>query len=125
MNTKRVNEWILPAKNALETLGIAKDGKVDKTFRGQISSFGAAVVMGSFRSAVAFFAEQGGASVARENLIKAMYLVITGEEKEPKDILRVVCETKENELKELKEKFIDASVALKLAMNFFELIKGE
>ena len=54
MNKKQVNDWILPAQKAIIECGIAENGKVDSAFRGQISSFGAAVVMGSLKSAVAF-----------------------------------------------------------------------
>ena len=78
MNKKRVNDWIAPACKALEDVGIAVGGKIDPKFRGQISSFGAAVVMGSLRSAVAFFAQQGGAQVRRDLLLSAMYHIITG-----------------------------------------------
>lgn len=120
MNKKRVNDWLLPAKKALEDTGIAKDGKIEKTFRGQISSFGAAVVMGSLPAAVAFFSEKGSSSVERQKLIKAMYLI--SEKKMPEDakeVLQYVCE---NNSSDLKEKFTDASIALKLAMNFFDLV---
>ena len=118
MNKKRVNGWIIVAKEALIKAGIVQDGKINKSFRGQISSFGAATVMGSLKSAIAFFIEQGGAAVAREKLVQAMYYIISREKKEPKKILEIVCMS---ESKELKEKFIDAAIALKLAMNFFEL----
>lgn len=119
MNKKRVEGWILTAKEALEICKIAKDGKIDKNFRGQISSFGAAVVMGSLKSAVAFFSEKGGAEVERSRLISAMYYCISGEKSAPKDVLEIVCNGDE---KELKEQFIDASIALKLAMNFYNLV---
>ena len=124
MNKKRVNEWILPAKNALIKFGIATENgaKVAKTFRGHISSFGAAVVMGSFKAAVAFFVEQGGSSVEREKLIKAMYFVISEKTENAENILEIVCKKQGDELNEFKNQFIDASIALKLAMNFFELV---
>ena len=80
MNKRRVDEWIAPAMLALEKAGIAENGKVDSKFRGQISTFGAAAVMGSLKAAAAFFAKQGGAAVPRERLLSAMYYVITGEE---------------------------------------------
>ena len=47
MNKKQVNEWIPSAKKAVEEYGIAKNGMVDNKFRGYISSFGAAVILGS------------------------------------------------------------------------------
>jgi CRISPR-associated protein Cmr5 len=118
MNKKRVDGWILKAKEAIEVTKIAKDGEVNKSFRGQISSFGAALVMGSFKSAVSFFTEQGGASVERQKLIQAMYYIIFENLEDPKKILEYVCN---NNTKELKEQFIDASIAIKLALNFFDL----
>ncbi len=120
MNKKRVNEWLLPARTALEETKIAINGKIDKTFRGQISSFGAAIIMGSLPAAVAFFAEQGGSSVERQKLIQAMYYCIAGEIRTPEEILEFVCNNNHNEI---REKFTDASIALKLAMNFFDLDK--
>ena len=119
MNKNRVNNRILLAKEAIVKCGISEDGKtVNKTFRGQISSFGAAVVMGSLQSAVAFFADKGGASVQRDKLIEALYFIINnGEKKSAAEVFSWVCESKED----LKEQFEDASIALKLALNFFEL----
>lgn len=123
MNKKRVDGWILTAKEAIEVAKIAENGEVNKSFRGQISSFGASLVMGSFKSAVAFFTEQGGASVERQKLLVAMYFIISdGEVKEPKYVFDYACK---NDTKELKEQFIDASIAIKLALNFFDLREGK
>ena len=129
MNKKRVNEWILPAREAIIQCKITEDGKsLLKTFRGQISAFGAAVVMGSLKSAVAFFTEQGGSSVPREKLIVAMYYIInekayeipgkTEDQIKAKEVFEWVCTSSDSDI---KEKFIDASIALKLALNFFDL----
>ena len=123
MNKKQVNDWIKPAKEAIVECGIAANGKVDSSFRGQISSFGAAVVMGSLKSAVAFFANNGSAQVERSKLIKAIYYIISnGEKKEPKDIFEFICK---NDNRQTKEQFINASIAIKLALNLFDLGKGE
>ncbi len=119
MNKKRVDDNILCAKKALEECGIAKDGKVEKAYRGQISTFGAAVVMGSLKAAVAFFAEKGSAEVDRPKLLEAMYYVIKKEKVSAKNVLDFVCS---NDEKTLKEEFVDASVAIKLAMNFYDLV---
>ena len=120
MNKKRVNEWILPARQAIIDNGIPENDVIDKTFRGQIATFGAAVVMGSLKSAIAFFAEQNKSSVDRPKLIKAMYQIITDEEAETtQEIFQYVCD---NYSYELVEKFTDASIALKLAFNFFLLV---
>ena len=119
MNKNRVNNWLLLAREAIVECGISEDEKtVNKTFRGQISSFGAAVVMGSLKSAVAFFADKGGASVQRDKLIEALYFIINnGDKKSAVEVFSWVCESKVN----LKEQFEDASIALKLALNFFDL----
>lgn len=123
MNKKTVNSYIPKAKQALEQFKIAEGGKISKNFRGQISSFGAAVVMGSLPAAVAFFADQGSAEVDRSKLVSAMYYCVKEEEKTPAEVLEYVCK---NNTAQTREDFINASIALKLAMNFFVLIqKGD
>ena len=123
MNKKRVDNWILKAKEAIEVLGISNEGKVDKAYRGQISSFGAAIVMGSFKSAIAFFSTKGECKVDRPKLIQAAYYVLSDRKiKDPKIILEDVCKLNATELMNIKNDFIDASVAVKLALNFFELV---
>lgn len=121
MNKKRVNELLLKAKEALVECEICdKSGKIDHAFRGQISTFGASVVMGSLPAAVAFFCEQGGASVERNKLMQAIYFCLYGEKITPREVLQFVCD---HNSYDLKEKITDAAVAIKLAMNFFELVK--
>ena len=124
MNKKRVNEWIPVAKEALKKADIAKNGKIDSTYRSQISSFGAFVTLGSLKSAVAFFSKKGNATTERPQLLSAMFYVATGEWSNPETngVFNFVCE---NACYELQERFLDASVALKLAMNFFELTREE
>lgn len=124
MNKKRVNDWILIAKQAIVDNEIPENDVIDKTYRGQIATFGAAVVMGSLKSAIAFFSEQNKSSVDRPKLIQAMYQIICeGKNKQTptKDIFQYVCDNYKNEF-ELVEKFTDASIALKLAFNFFHLV---
>lgn len=125
MNKARVNSWLIPAKEALEHkgYGVVSEGTIPASFRGYIAKFGAAVVMGSLPTAVAFFSEQGGAEKDRSKLLQQMWYVINHEdvdlrEKKPKEIMEYVCK---NDSNDLKEKFADASVAIKLAMNFFIL----
>lgn len=118
MNKKRINDWLPKAKESLEKAGIVNGGKIIDTFRSQISSFGAAVIMGSLPAAVAFFARQGESKVERPKLLKAMYYLITDKEDADCDeILEYVCNNNRNDLKEM---FTDASISLKLAMNFYE-----
>ena len=86
-------------------------------------SFGAAVVMGSLKSAVAFFADDGSANVKRSKLISAIYYIISqGKIAEPKIVFDYICQ---HDNRQTKDQFINASIAIKLAMNFFDIGKGE
>ena len=80
----------------------------------------AAVTMGSIKSAVAFFSQQGKAVADRPKLLQAMYFIISnGEILTPDEIFKWLCSQDQSEV---REKFINASVALKLAMNFYKLL---
>lgn len=122
MNKQRVNDWISPAAEALVKVGIVNKGKIDPTFRGQISTFGAAVTMGSLKAAAAFFSQQGNARVPRELLLKAMCYIITGELKNPDTVFAYICA---HDDMNTRDQFIDAAIALKLAMNLYDLGRGE
>jgi ribosomal protein S3 len=62
---------------------------------------------------------KGGSEVDRPKLLEAMYYVIKNEKISAKKVLDYVCLSCE---KALKEEFVDASVAIKLAMNFHDLV---
>lgn len=124
MNKRVVDSWLSIAYNAIEKCGISemKDGVkcIQRTYRSQISNFGAAVTMGSIKSAVAFFSQQGKAVAYRPKLLQAMYFIISnGEILTPDEIFKWLCSQNQSEV---REKFINASVALKLAMNFYKLL---
>lgn len=140
MNKKKIDGYIPKAYEALTEFKIAEEVKpkstdetreekteikINKTFRGCISSFGAAIVMGSLCSAIAFNSQQKSASVEREKLMKAIYYIITDAAKEDKDnikndtLLKFVLENKNREA-EIKEKVYNAAIALKLAMNMYD-----
>ena len=128
MNKRKVEQLLPKAIEALnhEPSKIKKtDGKdiyIEKGFRGQISSFGAAVTMGSFRAAVAFFGNNGESDVERSELICIMYYMVKGEWLSAKEIVSKITSIRDNaELMQMKEDFINASVALKLALNAFDL----
>ncbi len=127
MNKKRVDSLINPAIKVLKNLKIAdENGKIDSTFRAQISAFGASVIMGSFKSAVAFYAKQGNSDVDRALLLRAMHCLVSGCENtnvSGEDIFNQIC-APEADLAQIQEDYINASIALKLAMNFFDLDKG-
>lgn len=59
MNKAIINDEVVIAYDVLKDSEIVENGKIKKTWRGQISTFGAAVTMGSLIPAVAFFSEPG------------------------------------------------------------------
>lgn len=136
-NKNRTDSYIPDAIKALEACGIAKDGKIDSSYRGQISSFGAAVTIGSFKQAVAFFAQDaknGDSKINRSDLILAIdYVINPGkytEEKitNKKDKINVIKEDilkmkDPAALKALENRYLDAAVALKVAMGVYDMGK--
>lgn len=130
MNKRKVDKWLNVALDALNDTQnckiCSKDGKIEEGFRSQISAFGAAVTMGSFKAAVAFFSDEKKAAVSRSELIRAMYYIIHGEWKDEKAILKeILAITDRNRHKNIQNDFIQASIALKLAMNAFELVPAK
>lgn len=136
MNKKKVDSYLKNAVAVLEKTKIVEEKKIEKGYRRQISTFGASVTMGSILSAVACFSEQGKANVNRSKLMAAIYLLLKNEELEEDYVW-----TKEDDKKysnllfeyvkkkypdnvvTVKEEILEAAVALKLAMNLYELKK--
>ena len=128
MNKREVDKKIPDAYKVLNDVKIVKDkdekgividGKIKRGWRGQIASFGAAVAMGSLLSAVSFFSSQGSAELPRELLIKALESLIK------KDNLHeyIMDSMKEKPSHEhiVKEEIMNATIALKLAMNLYDM----
>ena len=117
MNRAEIDRLLPDAYELIKANGIAsEDGKVQKTWRGQIASFGAAVSMGSLLSAVAFFSDQGRAIVEREKLLNVIYDLIKPQES---NLYEYVKANRESLL--VKEKVINAAIAVKLALNLYVL----
>ena len=122
MNKNTVNEWITPAYKALEKYGIAVNGKIKKTFRGQISTFGAAISTGSLRAAVAFFSDAGSATVRRDKLMEAILDILKEQKIADSSYVNLYQYVDQNEL-EAKDPILNATIALKLAMNLYCLVE--
>lgn len=132
MNKKIIDDLIPRAYKALEEFGVAARNKktnaleIDKTFRGYISSFGAAVAMGSLKAAVAFYSQQNKAMKDRDTLIKIIYALITGSRSDEitQTSLFEYIEDKISKGKEseVKEEIYNAAIAVKLAMNLYKLV---
>ena len=124
MDQKAIDSLVEPAYEILNEVGIAKGGKVSKSYRAQISTFGSAIINGTLLSAVSFFSTQEGASVDRSKLMEAIKLIINKDNKDDKETLFEY--VKKNtpdvgENRQLKAKIMYAAIALKLAMNLYQL----
>ena len=124
MNKTIVDSEIKSAYEAIKECKISEDGKsVEKTFRGQISSFGAAVTMGSLTSAIAFFADNGGASVERSKLLDAIVYVLKDARNKKLENAKELFDYANTNKREAKEEILNAALAIKLALNLYTLEK--
>jgi CRISPR-associated protein Cmr5 len=135
MNKRVVDAWIPVAYQAISRTKIANEkDEVEKSFRGQISTLGASIEMGSLLSAVAFFSAQGSSTIERQKLVKAIYFVIMNSELSPAQLAgdekiadtalyKYVCQNADNiqDYRKAKEKVLNAAIAIKLALNLFKL----
>lgn len=127
MNKKEVDR-MLPKAYTVINETIAENGRVESGFRGQISTFGAAITMGSLLSTVSFFSEQAGGAVDRAQITKAICQIIgetTNDQVDLFDFLKgeIYPAGHYSWEKEqyYKEKVVNAVIALKLALNLFDI----
>ena len=131
MNKRKVEEYLPRALEGLANpkCNIRKKDKndkflnqIEKNFRGQISSFGAAVTMGSFKAAVAFFGQKGSAEVDRSELLRLINYVVNNDWETADKIVTNILGLADSDVPGVQEQYLNASVAIKLAMNAFELV---
>lgn len=118
---KRVEQYIPDAINILVDVGIAENGKVNNKFHGYFSSFGASIVLSGIKPALAFYSNKKDEE--RVKILKAIYKLITGNDELSATALLNYFIENENNDPLLKQKIMDAAVALKLAVRTYELIK--
>lgn len=127
MNKRLVNELLPDAVAVLKTTGVADgENQIDKNFRGQISSFGAAVATGSLLAAAAFFNEQGNAKSDRSKLMDAINTLLLEhhlikESEKGKTLFDTIRSIPKWQQPRLKDHVLSCAVALKLAMNLYTL----
>lgn len=121
MNKKVIDNEIEIAYDAILNRIANEKGQVQKTFRGQITSFGASIIMGTLLSAIAFFSDSEKSSVDRKLLLQAIHDILKeqGKTKPEEESLFEYAKAHGNEG---KEEILNAAIALKLAMNLFELV---
>lgn len=127
MNKIAIDRNLPYAYKAIIDAEISEDGKVNKSYRGQISTLGAAITMGSIKSAICFFSEKANnnSDVDPSKLLKAISYVLknsedTRERYKKVDDFKVYILNSDLDIEALKEDIINAAIAIKLAMNLFE-----
>lgn len=128
MNKNKINQEMQLAYEALAETGIAnKKGEIEKNFRGQISSFGAAITMGSLLAAIAFFSKDANAEVSRSKLLDAVLYVLKKQgtvKEETAGLFDYAQEYVEQGMEAVcREEIINAAIAIKLAMNLYTLVE--
>ena len=126
MNKAKIDRLLPLAYQAITDTGIReKDGSVQKTFRGQVSTFGASVSMGSLLAAIAFFSDKGGADVDRRKILDAIFHVLSSDAAIPGGNESLYSWAKKEVAAgreaACKDDIIHAAIAVKLAMNLFPL----
>lgn len=126
MNKKEVERFIPIAYHVLKNNErICTNNQIPKGLQSSIASFGASIAMGNLLSAVTFFSKQGQAAQPRDELMKIIFDIIKEDRKETikqtTTLFEYICENIDQEIL-IKEKVIDAAIAVKLSMNLFDLI---
>lgn len=129
MNKNKIDALIPNAYLVLNDVGIVEDGKkIDKAWQGQIASFGASIAQGSLLAAVSFFSAKSEKTKVddRSKLTVAMFKLLDDTDKNGSNSLFEYVEKKKKAGKEheAKENILNIAIALKLAMNLYELGRG-
>lgn len=123
MAKNRINRYLSIAYDAVKNSELIKDGKLKEGYKAQITSFGAAVSMGSLLSAIAFFSDKGSSGVERQELMKLIYYIIRkdeGIEDKYDEIKKYALFEYAKDNGNVKQEVLDAAIAIKLTLNLFE-----
>ena len=126
MNKNYIDTLVPDAYEALKNQGIVCNGEIVKTYRSQVSTFGAALTNGSILSAIAFFSDKASSSVDRPKILACINELIQ-KEKNPQTNLFEYAKTEiqKGNKRNCKEDILNAAIALKLAMNLYTLVEAK
>lgn len=128
MAKSRINRYLPIAYEAVKNSKIIKDDKLQGNYKAQITSFGAAISMGSLLSAIAFFSNKGSSDVERQELMKLIYYIIRkdkGGKEKYNDIKKYALFEYVKDDGNVKQEVLDAAIAIKLTLNLFIEDKGD
>ena len=126
MDKKIINQELQAAYLAIKEFGIV-NGKdeIERRFRSYVSSFGAAITMGSLLPAIAFLGKDDN----RNKVQNAIFKVLKENEKVEENCASLFeyaqKEVKKNQEKSCQEEILNATIAVKLAMNLYKWIDNE
>lgn len=123
MAKNRINRYLSIAYDAVKNSELIKDDKLQGNYKAQITSFGAAVSMGSLLSAIAFFSDKGSSDLKRQELMKLIYYIIRkdeGIEDKYDEIKKYALFEYAKDNGNVKQEVLDAAIAIKLTLNLFE-----
>jgi CRISPR-associated protein Cmr5 len=123
MDKRKIDNLIPRAYEVLDTEGIVIGKELNNAWRGQIASFGAAISMGSLIAAVSVFSKQAQSDVDRSKLMQAIYRLLpdTKDDTVNEDALFIHVRDNMNKEEQIKEEILNATIALKLAMNLYKV----
>lgn len=121
MSKKRINDFLPFAYEGISKTKLY-DNEKDKVIgncKAQITSFGAAVNMGSLLSAIVFFSNNNKSKIERVELMKLIYYVIKKGNQDFEEIKSYDLFNYAND-NNVKQEILDAAIAIKLAFNLYE-----
>ncbi len=125
MNDKEwVEDKIDKAYEILNKSLLTHEGKIDKKYRSAFSSFGAAVIMGTDRSAISGF-WSANSETNKDTVVACIYELLSGITIDPK---KNKCSSQEivkyfEDAKFSKDELLNAAAAFKMACDLFERIE--
>lgn len=126
MNKKKINALLPTAYSVLQD---QYNTELPNEVRAYISTFGAAITMGSLESAIAFYSSDGGSNAGRGILSKLIFEVLNKanlmnlSENLSDNLFDYV--VTENNRKKVKDDILSATIAIKLATNLFVIRKNK
>ena len=118
MNQK-INQLIPKAIDAISDGEMATDGKVEKEYKGYISSMGASILQSGLIATLAFYSKDAeGSGAKRTYLLKAIGVLVVPDNNNS-ELLKYVLVNPSNQRK-IENDISNALIALKLALRTFE-----
>ena len=122
MSKKRVERYIPKAIEVLEKT--FKDGKIPSAYNGYISSFGASVIGSGLLPTLALFENTNASTKENKEYLSYLIVQILTDRDDDISLLKYVIDSRE-ERHQLKKQILDISIAIKLSIRTFKLVRGE